>query len=208
MSNYYGTYNQYLGAQRCCNLKSQGPIGPVGPAGPASIGPMGNTGPSGVSYTGPTGRGCKGPTGPSGGPVGDTGPTGPTGPVQINTSVVSLNTILNFDSTTGTLTIPSQVDTITYYSLSLNGFNLNKLSINLRAGSQSIIFVNLNGGTVNSSIISNIGSNLNSNSNSNTIRTNLNNNTMYGFSSSDYKYATITITTDGTLYYCNIVGYY
>ena len=66
MSNYYGTYSQYLGAQRCCSLNSQGPIGPVGPAGPASIGPMGNTGPSGASFTGPTGRGCRGPTGPAG----------------------------------------------------------------------------------------------------------------------------------------------
>lgn len=66
MSNYYGTYSQYLGAQRCCTLKSAGPIGPVGPVGPASIGPIGNTGPSGASYTGPTGRGCRGVTGPAG----------------------------------------------------------------------------------------------------------------------------------------------
>jgi hypothetical protein len=207
MSNYYGTYNQYLGAQRCCTLKSQGPIGPVGPVGPASIGPMGNTGPSGASYTGPTGRGCKGPTGPSGGPTGVTGPTGTTGPVQINTSVLSLNS--RFVSTSGTLTIPTQVDTIAYYSFSLNGSNFNNLIIqSIPLGGQAIIFVNLNGGTVNSSIISNIASNLNSNSNSNTIRTNLDNNTTYGVSSSDYQYATITITTDGTLYYCNIVGYY
>jgi hypothetical protein len=71
----YLSYNQYLGAQRCCNLKSQGPIGPQGPAGPASIGPPGNTGVGGP--TGPTGRGCRGPTGPAG---------GPTGPSQWNSS--------------------------------------------------------------------------------------------------------------------------
>ena len=70
----YLSYNQYLGAQRCCNLKSQGPVGPQGPAGPASIGPPGNTGVGGA--TGPTGRGCRGPTGPGGGPEGPTGPTG------------------------------------------------------------------------------------------------------------------------------------
>ena len=31
MSKYYGTYSQYLGAQRCCNLKLQGPQGQQGP---------------------------------------------------------------------------------------------------------------------------------------------------------------------------------
>ena len=33
MSNYYGNYNQYLGAQRCCNLKTQGPASPFTTAG-------------------------------------------------------------------------------------------------------------------------------------------------------------------------------
>ena len=105
MSNYYGTYSQYLGAQRCCNLNSQGSIGPVGPAGPASIGPMGNTGPSGTSFTGPTGRGCRGPTG-------YTGPIGPTGPVQINTTILSLDPY-----SPSTLTIPAQTNTVAYYSV-------------------------------------------------------------------------------------------
>ena len=87
MSKYYGTYNQYLGAQRCCNLKTLGPIGPQGPPGPASIGPKGNTGSQG--NTGPTGRGCRGPTGPPGNPIGLTGYTGVTGPSQwINTSYI------------------------------------------------------------------------------------------------------------------------
>ena len=79
MSRYYGTYNQYLGAQRCCDLRGQGPVGPEGPAGRSQIGPRGHTGPQGESFTGPTGRGCRGPTGPSGGPIGATGATGPSG---------------------------------------------------------------------------------------------------------------------------------
>ena len=66
MSKYYGNYSQYLGAQRCCDIRVRGEQGPAGPAGPASIGPVGNTGPSGISYTGPTGRGCKGATGEAG----------------------------------------------------------------------------------------------------------------------------------------------
>ena len=78
MSKYYNNYTQYLGAQRCCNLRVQGNEGPPGPTGPAIIGPMGYTGPTGVGPTGPTGRSCKGDTGPTG-PTG-IGPTGPTGP--------------------------------------------------------------------------------------------------------------------------------
>ena len=84
MSGYYPNYSQYLGAQRCCNLNTGGPIGPQGPAGPASVGPRGVTGADGS--TGPTGRGCRGPTGepgPAGGPTGAassvTGPTGAQG---------------------------------------------------------------------------------------------------------------------------------
>jgi hypothetical protein len=81
MSKYYGNYTQYLGAQRCCDIRVRGEQGPAGPAGPASIGPLGNTGPAGTSYTGPTGRGCKGATGDTGadGLTGYTGATGPTG---------------------------------------------------------------------------------------------------------------------------------
>jgi hypothetical protein len=80
MSNYYGTYSQYLGAQRCCNLKGQGSQGIQGPQGPPSIGAIGNTGPTGASYTGPTGRSCRGPTGPAGSSSGITGPTGVADP--------------------------------------------------------------------------------------------------------------------------------
>jgi hypothetical protein len=69
MSRYYSNYPQYLGAQKCCDLRTQGPVGPQGPAGPAGIGERGMTGPAGQSFTGPTGRGCRGPTG-------EPGPTG------------------------------------------------------------------------------------------------------------------------------------
>jgi len=66
MSRYYANYPQYLGAQKCCDLRTQGPVGPQGPPGPAGIGERGWTGPAGESYTGPTGRGCRGPTGEPG----------------------------------------------------------------------------------------------------------------------------------------------
>jgi hypothetical protein len=49
MSSYYGNYSQYLGAQRCCSLKTQGPQGPQGPTGPAAVGTIGYTGPTGPS---------------------------------------------------------------------------------------------------------------------------------------------------------------
>lgn len=68
MSRSYVNYSQYLGAQRCCNLRQYIP-GPPGPTGPGIVGPRGPTGPEG------------GPTGASGirGPTGNIGPTGPTG---------------------------------------------------------------------------------------------------------------------------------
>jgi len=75
MSRFNSNYPQYLGSQKCCNIKLQGPVGPPGPPGPSSIGQIGYTGPAGISYTGPTGRGCRGPTGDQG-PQGYTGPTG------------------------------------------------------------------------------------------------------------------------------------
>jgi hypothetical protein len=82
MSRYYANYGQYLGAQRCCDFRGQGPVGPQGPTGPSAIGERGFTGPKGDSVTGPTGRGCKGDTGPAGpqGIQGFTGVTGPDGP--------------------------------------------------------------------------------------------------------------------------------
>lgn len=66
MSRYYSNYPQYLGSQRCCDLRGQGPPGPQGPTGPSAVGQMGPTGAPGQSITGPTGRGCRGPTGEPG----------------------------------------------------------------------------------------------------------------------------------------------
>jgi hypothetical protein len=56
MSKYYGNYSNYLGAQKCCDLKVQGSIGPTGPTGYSQIGPRGYTGtPGNTGSTGPTG---------------------------------------------------------------------------------------------------------------------------------------------------------
>jgi len=70
MSKYYRNYSEYLGSQRCCDLRGAGPMGVTGPTGPAAIGPAGTGYTGSTGYTGPTGRGCRGETGPS-------GPTGP-----------------------------------------------------------------------------------------------------------------------------------
>ena len=92
MSRNYANYPQYLGALKCCDLRSQGPLGPLGPTGPSAIGQMGPTGSTGPSVTGPTGRSCKGDTGAKG-PTGDTGPTGNTGPgVQFGGETGSMST--------------------------------------------------------------------------------------------------------------------
>ena len=111
MSRYYGTYNQYLGAQRCCNLNSQGP---VGPQGPASIGPIGNTG--SIGATGPTGRGCRGPTGPGGGADGPTGPTGPIGNTYWDPSGVTGISYINDVYIGGKLYVDGGIDP-TYLAL-------------------------------------------------------------------------------------------
>jgi hypothetical protein len=56
MSKYYANYPQYLGAQKCCNIKTQGPTGCEGPTGSQGItGLRGHTGPTGS--TGPAGPG-------------------------------------------------------------------------------------------------------------------------------------------------------
>lgn len=41
MSGYSRSYSEYLGKNRCCDLRGVGPIGPVGPTGPAGVGPAG-----------------------------------------------------------------------------------------------------------------------------------------------------------------------
>ncbi len=93
MSRYYGNYSQYLGAQRCCDFRGQGPQGEQGPTGPSSIGPIGNTGPTGPSVTGPTGRSCMGPTG-------TTGYTGPTGSLPTPTGGTDVSGVVSYNSGT------------------------------------------------------------------------------------------------------------
>ena len=83
MSKYYNNYTQYLGAQRCCDIRVQGPEGPQGAQGAGAIGPRGFTGPIGATGAqGATGRGCRGATGQAGvtGAQGATGPQGLEGP--------------------------------------------------------------------------------------------------------------------------------
>lgn len=63
-SNFYKNYSEYLGANRCCNIKTKGNPGEQGPTGMSAIGAKGDKGDTG--YTGPTGRSCKGDTGPTG----------------------------------------------------------------------------------------------------------------------------------------------
>lgn len=84
MSRYYSNYSQYLGAQKCCDIKVQGPQGPQGPAGPAGIGQVGATGSTGQSLTGQTG---------------DTGPTGSQGEVGPKGNVATVDAIYGNDYT-------------------------------------------------------------------------------------------------------------
>ena len=89
MSNYYSNYNQYLGSQRCCNVRTTSTSGLRGPTGPSAVGKIGYTGPAGdaantgaTGYTGVTGStGYTGYTGSTGytGQTGSTGYTGETG---------------------------------------------------------------------------------------------------------------------------------
>ena len=52
MSKYYANYPQYLGAQKCCNLRVPGQEGPQGPTGPnGGVGQRGWTGPTGPGKT-------------------------------------------------------------------------------------------------------------------------------------------------------------
>lgn len=183
MSKYYSNYGQYLGAQRCCDFRGQGPIGPTGPTGQGPIGPVGSSGPTGYTgATGPIGRSCKG----------DTGPTGPTGPASFNT------TILDASYNAGELSIPIQTNSISYYNINLNsGDNITSINTNsLTAGYQAIIFVTkgaLGSLSINTSIngTNNIVSNLNSNL------------TLSG----SIRYSTIYILSNGSKYFTNVTSY-
>lgn len=82
------SYSNYLGSQRCNNIKQTpklipGVPGAIGPPGPQGY--TGNTGPTGPQ--GITGRACRGPE----------GPTGPTG--------AALLTNISLTSNAGTLTL-------------------------------------------------------------------------------------------------------
>jgi hypothetical protein len=95
MSKNYGSYTQYLGSQRCCDLKVQGPQGPQGRPGPAAIGSMGYQGATGTTGSqGATGRGCRGATGAAGatGAQGEPGTAGGNGglPLFLNFSINGL----------------------------------------------------------------------------------------------------------------------
>ena len=101
MSQSYSNYNQYLGSQKCCQIKGQGPIGPVGPQGQSAVGAKGATGTTGS--TGPTGKSCRGPTGPIGISMpGYTGPTGvPGGGANLSTSAYTSEEPVNFTFVNG-----------------------------------------------------------------------------------------------------------
>ena len=193
-------YTQYLGAKRCCDLKVQGPQGPQGAQGSSAVGGMGYQGYTGAQgYQGATGRGCVGPqgpqgsigfTGPAGGPQGDTGAVGATGVASINTSVTTLFLVGN------TITIPTQTTPIAHYSVS-NGAAVSTLSIvlfstPLPAGYQAIVYISGTATTLAASILN--------------LR--LNYNSPISLTSGGTPYAILTIYSDGSLYYGNVVAYY
>ena len=167
MSSYYGTYNQYLGAQRCCNLKTQGPVGPVGPAGPAAVGP------AGTGYTGSTGyTGVTGMTGP-------TGSTGPTGNAYWDPSGVTGISYINDVYIGGKLYVDGLIDptglaltpqlTNPLYPLGLTGIWIDASNGNaLRSdkiymkveNTNSYISLNPNNNNVSQIILSDVSGNL------------------------------------------------
>jgi hypothetical protein len=184
MSKYYGNYSQYLGAQKCCNLKVKGPIGPIGPQGPTGIGQIGATGPVGNSVTGPTGRNCR-------------GDTGPPGPNSVSTSVTSLT----FSGGTNTPSI-SQTMPITYYSIEIpNGSTLSQITISsLPTGYQAIIFISSASGSSTIDLTS--GTSGIGYYNQNTTITIIN----PGLT--NYEKAILIIYNDGSSIYGNLTPYY
>ena len=143
MSNYYTNYSSYLGANRCCNLKSQGPQGPAGPQGPGAIGPAGVQGPVGSQGpTGVQGRSCKGDPGPQ-------GPQGPQGPsASIPTYSIYTDPSYNYTSdqgnsifltgNTSTINLPipysSNIPTgtvVTFYQVVTVGGSLTSITYNI-----------------------------------------------------------------------------
>jgi hypothetical protein len=192
------SYTQYLGAQRCCLIPTQGPVGPAGPGGVGLIGPMGSTGPAGVSMTGPTGRGCLGPTGPMGSSTGSIGPSGPSTSSFVNTTILNAT----YNPATSTVTLPTQSTIISYYNVNITGGNLTTINANnLPAGYQATLIV----GTTSITTPSTVSINL-ANSNNLQVYSNPSTFSLLAQTQGYSQYATITIISDGTYYYANVAA--
>ena len=120
------SYQDYLGAKKCCDLNGYGTPGPIGERGPT--GPNGFTGSFGI--TGQTGQ--TGTIGPA-----QRGPTGP--PASVSLGV----TPLTFEPD-GTSIIINQSLSIASYSLVLSNLsNLTTINATLPSGGQAIIYVTI-----------------------------------------------------------------
>jgi hypothetical protein len=117
------SYQDYLGAKKCCDLNGYGTPGPIGARGPT--GPNGFTGSFGI--TGQTGQ--TGTIGPA-----QRGPTGP--PASVSLGV----TPLTFEPD-GTSIIINQSLSIASYSLVLSGQTLTTINATLPSGGQAIVYV-------------------------------------------------------------------
>jgi len=111
MSGYYNSYTKLYATNTCCGSKSkgaqgnQGENGNTGPIGP--VGYQGATGPQGAQ--GPQGNCCVGRTGPTG-PVGPAGgPQGPTGPAGVGS-------IVNYNISNISKTVPANISSSILYS--------------------------------------------------------------------------------------------
>jgi hypothetical protein len=124
------SYQDYLGAKKCCDLNGYGNPGPIGARGPT--GPNGFTGSFGI--TGPTGQ--TGTIGPA-----QRGPTGPPG--SVSSGVTSL-------TVTSGSTAFIQTSAIAYYSIILTGgLTLSNITPIMPSGGIAIIFVSTtNTGTI------------------------------------------------------------
>ena len=184
---------------------STGPIGATGAQGfTGATGAVGVTGFTGAQgFTGATGAvgvtGAQGFTGSTGavgvtgvtGAVGVTGPIGATGAVQITTSVTTLFLAGN------QITIPTQTTPIAYYSVS-NGAAVSTLSTvlfttPLSAGYQAIVYISGTATTLAASILN--------------LQLNYNSPISLAVAPGT-PYAILTIYSDGSLYYGNVVAYY
>lgn len=149
MSNIYKNYTQYLGSQRCCDLKSQGPQGPQGAQGQPAIGPIGYQGATGTQGPqGATGRSCMGPTGAQGpqGPQGTQGPQGsnlyPFVPITgISPITLSTGNFYSYNTISGgvgtTLVLPNGTTTGNWLSITnTSTTNTSNLIIQYPSGTQ------------------------------------------------------------------------